>query len=345
MEKKHKYNIKLITIILLVLMAFVVLWVWMTLDNQIRLGDKIESFESKEDRPLVGVILKALDSDHWRMIKKGAEDAALEYGMDIVVLAPDRENNVSMQFQMIKDLMDLDIDILCVAPSDSLEIIPLLQDVNAKGIDIYTIDTNVKDMTSIISFIGTNNYEAGYIAGKRMQLKLDDTSKVLIVTGVLSQQTHLSRVQGFVVALKDSKVEIVEIVEADSDSTLAYEKMVKLLEQYSDIDGVFITSALMTLGVIEAVKPDEGFEDLVIIGFDIQKELLFDLEQGYVDSIMSQSPYDIGYKAVENAYSHLNGEKVSKNIETESILITKDNLDEYKYLFNPDLPVYNLPAE
>jgi ribose transport system substrate-binding protein len=52
-----------------------------------------------------------------------------------------------------------------------------------------------------------------------------------------------------------------------------------------------------------------------------------------------QKPFTIGYLGVKTMVNHLRGEKVPARIDTGSILVTKENLDqpEIRELLSPDL--------
>lgn len=310
------------------------LMVWMIFRYQIGImGVIVEDYGSIDNRPVVGVVLKANDSEHWRLVKKGAEDAGEALNSRVMVMSPDKESNAAMQFQIIRDLATMGIDALCVAPNDSGEILPVLEEVADDGILIITMDTNADEMENVLSYVGTDNYSAGFIAGERMVKRLDGCGEVLIIAGVLNQLTHGERVRGFSDAIINSDISIVDILEADSDYDMAYVKVESYLTEYPMLEGLFVTSDLMTMGAVKAIEDNKSNRTFTIIGFDVQKESLVLISENLVDSIVSQSPYDIGYKAVTLAVKSIYGEKIPNYIETNAVLITKEDVSSYKFLF------------
>ncbi|HYE81625.1 MAG TPA: sugar ABC transporter substrate-binding protein [Clostridia bacterium] len=279
----------------------------------------------------VGVVLKALDSEHWQTMKKGADKAAKDLGVDVIVLAPDKEANVDMQFRIIEDLILHQLDAICIAPCDSANVTPIIKEANTKDIPVFTIDTNAD--TEVISFIGTNNYLAGKMAGERMLDILDGKGSIVLITGVLEQQTHRDRCLGFKEVLEGSEIKIIEQRQANSETELAMKVMNQLIKEHNNIDAVFVTNALMGLGVLEAINDNGKTDEIKVIGFDIQQELLESIKNGSVDSVIAQNPYSMGYDTVKAAVTYLRGGSVESYIDTGTELVTNQNVNKYIELF------------
>ncbi|NDL67172.1 sugar ABC transporter substrate-binding protein [Anaerotalea alkaliphila] len=293
-------------------------------------GKGIESLQEGKGKPTVAVVLKALDSEHWERIKKGAERAAREYGADLVVMAPDKESNVAMQFAMVQDLLKEDIDALCIAPCDSEGILPLVTRAKLQGIPVFTIDTNAYDERNIQAFIGTDNYKAGILAGERMREVLPEDGKVAVMTGLLTQQTHGERLRGFRKAMEGSGLEMALVLGGKSESDTAYRATKEFLREGESVDGIFVTNALMAIGVLEALKEEGMTGQIRVIGFDDQKAMLLAVGEGHMDSTITQDPYAMGYLAVESSMRHLRGEALQKHIETPAGIVSLDNLEAYR---------------
>ena len=107
----------------------------------------------------IGVVLKALDSEHWLTVKKGAEKAAEDEGIDVAVLAPEKESNVEQQFKIIENLIQKKVDALVIAPCDSTGVNPFIETANKLKIPVFTVDTNAD--ADIVSFAGTDNKMGG----------------------------------------------------------------------------------------------------------------------------------------------------------------------------------------
>lgn len=283
--------------------------------------------QEREEKLRIGIVLKALDSEHWLTVKKGAEKAAEEAGVEVVVLAPDKESNVEMQFRIIEDLIMQKVDALGIAPCDSQGVIPFIEEANNSGIPVFTIDTNAD--ADVVSFIGTDNAMGGKMAGERIVEILGGKGKVALITGVPGQQTHRDRSSGFKQGVEGSEVELIAEQPANSESAMAMNVMENILQSTPDIDAVFCTNALMALGAMEAIDAKGKLGQVKIIGFDTQVDIMTAVKEGKVDSIVAQSPYNMGYETVKNAVKHVKGEQVSNRVDTGTDLITKENVDQY----------------
>ena len=78
----------------------------------------------ERDRPRVALVLKTLNSPFFIDLQKGAEAAAARLGVTLVVQAAEREMDVEKQMQIIENLVQTGVAVLCVAPSGSREIVP-----------------------------------------------------------------------------------------------------------------------------------------------------------------------------------------------------------------------------
>lgn len=276
----------------------------------------------------IGVVVKALDSEHWLTVKKGAEAAAKEENVDIIVLAPDKESNVEQQFRIVEDLIQQKVSALAIAPCDSTGIVPIIQKANSAKIPVITVDTNAD--ADVISFVGTDNAMGGKMSGERIVKILNGKGKVALITGVPGQQTHRDRVTGFKDAIKASPdIKLVSEQPANSESALAMTVMENILESNPDLEAVFCTNALMALGAVEAIDAKGKSGKVKVIGFDTQTDALNMVKQGKIDSMVAQSPYNMGYQAIKNAVAHLNGKGAQKRVDTGTELITKENVDKY----------------
>jgi ribose transport system substrate-binding protein len=277
----------------------------------------------------VAVILKALDSEFWMDAKAGAEEAGKALGITVDVKAPDKESNVEQQFKIIEDCISQGYDALAIAPCDSAGVVPIIEDASAKGIPVVTIDTDA-DTDAKLSFIGTDNKAGGAMAAARMieLLKDKQNAKVAMITGVPGQQTMRDRSEGFKTAIAAAKnITLVTEQPADSDPGKALTVMENILTTYPDLDGVFILNATMTIGSLEAVA--NANSKVKIIGFDSSSDALKAVKDGKVDSVIAQSPYNMGKYSVETLKKILNKENYDKRVDTGTELITAENVDQY----------------
>src|SRR5262249_21971492 len=129
-------------------------------------------------KPTVALVVKTLNNPFFIEMQKGAEEAAGKVGVTVVVQAADREVDVERQMEIDEDLIERKVSALCVAPSGSREIVPVIVKANKAGIPVLIVDTRVDEKAlaaaggKIATFIGSDNYDGGKIAGTFLAEKL-----------------------------------------------------------------------------------------------------------------------------------------------------------------------------
>jgi len=100
------------------------------------------------------------------------------------------------------------------------------------------------------------------------------------------------------------------------------------LAKNPDIKGVFATNLFSAEGTASGVREAGKSGDVKIVGFDAGPARVEQLEKGDVQALIAEKPADIGAQGVEQAVKALNDEETTPEIGTESVTITKDNLQE-----------------
>ena len=92
----------------------------------------------------IALVTKELASEWWQRVKSGAEEAARAVpGVNLAVLAPEREVNIDQQVSILEDQITRGISALAVAPAGVAEILPVLDKAKAAGIPVLIVDTDV----------------------------------------------------------------------------------------------------------------------------------------------------------------------------------------------------------
>jgi ribose transport system substrate-binding protein len=282
--------------------------------------------------PRIALVLKTLNNPFFIDMKKGAEDKAKQLGVDLTVQAAEREVDVEKQMQIIENLIQTKVAALCVTPSGSREIVPAIEKANRAGIPVVIVDTRVDPKTmsestgKIATFIGSDNYEGGKLAGEFIAKKLGGKGKVAILEGIPGHETGDSRLKGFREAIKAAPgIEIVASQTANWERDQGFNVFQNILQSHPDIQAVFACSDLMALGAVEAIAAAKKTGQITVIGFDASDEARKAVLSGTMDATVAQSPAEMGALAVENAYRVIKGEQVKEEFVVPIKLITKEN--------------------
>ena len=164
------------------------------------------------------------------------------------------------------------------------------------------------------------------MAAAFMAKNLPEGSEVSVISGSANQTAHIKRTAGFIDYIeKNSSLKIGTTLAAETQYRQAMTQAEKLLRERSNTRGIFVTSAIMTLGVIEAT---ENFP-VMIVGVDTQNNAIMAVKNGSIDAMISQDGHESGRLAIEVVAAHLNNQPVQKNNFIANELITADNAEHF----------------
>ena len=93
-------------------------------------------------------------------------------GDELISLDP--QNSNEKQISQIEDLISQGIVALFVNPVDKDGIIAALDEVKAADIPMFGFDTEVADMSYLVTYAGSDNYNAGKVCGEDLVAKCPD---------------------------------------------------------------------------------------------------------------------------------------------------------------------------
>jgi len=284
--------------------------------------------------PRIALVMKTLNNPFFISMQKGAEEAAERLGVNLIVQAAEREVDVEKQMQIIENLIQTRVDAICVAPSGSKEIIPAIAKANEAGIPVLVVDTRVDAQAAkeagiqIATFIGSDNYEGGRIAGEYLVQLFNGKAKVAILEGIPGHETGDARLRGFLYAIKDEPgIEVVASQPANWERDQGFNVFQNILQAHPDVQALFACNDMMALGAVEAIAAAGKTGEIVVIGFDAVEDARKAIAEGKMEASVAQFPYEMGKTAVETAVKILNGESVPDYIPVKIELIRKENVE------------------
>jgi len=280
-------------------------------------------------RPRVALVMKTLNNPFFIDMQRGAEKAAKDLDVDLVVQAADRETDVERQMQIVENLIQAHVGALALTPSGSREVVPVVGKANAAKIPVVIVDTRLDQKAATdagvktASFVGSDNYRGGQIIGEYLVKVANGRAKVAILEGIPGHETGDSRVRGFKDAIKGSPgVTIVASQPANWERDQGFQN---ILQAHADIDTVFACNDIMALGAIEAISAAGKAGQIRVLGFDAIDDARRAITDGKMTATVAQYPDEMGRAAIEAAVKAMKGEAVPADIGVRIGLITKEN--------------------
>jgi ribose transport system substrate-binding protein len=267
----------------------------------------------------------------------GADEAAKAAGATLDVQGPDKFD-ATLQNPMLDAVAAAKPDALLVAPNDVKASTPPLKRIQDAGTKVVLVDTQVDDTAIGVSRIATNNELGGEKAAEALQtLGLKSGAKVLNISVKPGISTTDARDQGFRKKAKELGYVLVSDTQySNNEASKAAQIITASLAKDPDIAGVFASNLFTAQGVATGVKQAGKSGAVKVVGFDAGPDQIKQLQAGDVQALVAQKPYDIGKQGVEQALAALSGGSVTAKIETESLVVTKDNMaqpDVAKYIY------------
>lgn len=269
----------------------------------------------------------------------GAKEAAVAAGATLNVQGPDKFD-ATLQNPMLDAVAASKPDALLVAPNDRTASAGPLKNIQNGGAKVVLVDTIVDDATIGVSRIATNNELGGEKAAEALSvLGLTKGAKVLVISTDPGVSSVDARVAGFGKKAAELGFVLVSDTQYSHNTAATAAQVVSAaLAKDPDLAGVFATNLFTAQGVATGVK-QAGAKNTKVVGFDAGPDQIKQLEAGDVHALVAQKPYDIGLQGVQQAMAAINGQPVTASIETESVVVTKGNMNDpevNKYIYKSD---------
>lgn len=163
-------------------------------DKKLEETNSSETRSSKHHFVLIG---EEMGHDYWRLVGEGAKKAESRYDVVVQYEGGPKRSNPDEQLKLFDMAIKSKVDgIIIQALND--EFTPMINKAVKKGIPVITIDTDAPESMRS-TYIGTDNYKAGQMAGQALIEDTDGKAIIGIVTGGMDKDNHQHqlRLEGF----------------------------------------------------------------------------------------------------------------------------------------------------
>ena len=308
-------------------------------------GDK-RATKPASSRLTLAVIPKGTTHEFWKSVYAGAAKAARELDVDIIWKGALKEDNREAQISVVEDFISRRVSGIVLAPLDDTALCAPVASAKHNGIPTVIFDSALKS-DQIVSFVATDNYVGGKLAGKCLADLLAGKGKVVMLRYQEGSASTMQREQGFLDAIKEYPgIEIVSANQYGGATTeTAYRASENMLAPLKapqgglSVQGIFCPNESTTFGMLRALQDASLAGKVRYVGFDSSAKLVEALRTGQINGLVLQNPIRMGYLGVCTMVKHLRGQAVDKRIDTGAKLATRENMDqpEIKELLEPKL--------
>src|SRR5690349_8694483 len=166
----------------------------------------------------IAVIPKGTTHEFWKSINAGAVKAQRELNdqgtkVDIIWKGPLREDDRDQQIQVVEGFMARHVSAIVLAPLDSQALVKPVHNAIAAKVPVVIMDSDLKS-DRYVSFVATDNYKGGQLAGEHMGKLLGGKGNVILLRYAVGSASTEAREAGFLDALK-SKFPDIKLISSD----------------------------------------------------------------------------------------------------------------------------------
>jgi ribose transport system substrate-binding protein len=277
----------------------------------------------------IGVVLNALDNQFFEAMFEGIRAEARHRGALAAVRAPRNNVDLDAQAAQLRALVAGGKDCYAVAPVGATNLVRPLRGVKRPIVVVNSaIDPAAARAAALRlrTYIGTNDFAAGKMAGIEMASILHRHGNVALVGGVAANLNNHLRLGGFERGIRGTGVKVVARVNADWIRVKAELATERILRAHPRLSGIFAANDLMALGAVDAVRGLGKSAQIKVIGLDGITDALAAVHAGSMSATVSQYPYLMGVMAVEACVAAVRGARLPARVDAPIALVTKANV-------------------
>ena len=255
----------------------------------------------------------------WDIVRKGAEDAAERYGVDLQYSG---DPDAARQSQLAQQAVDQATDGMALTFAKGEALQGVTQNAVDAGIPVVGFNGGMEDALEYgaFTFVGQDDGLAGEALG---DLLTDEGFTHPIC--VIQEQGHVgleARCAGVKKKVPDAEVLYVQ----GTDMTQVSSTVTAKLQSTADADVIIGLGAPFTLTILDAVE--ETGSEAKVASFDLNADLAQAVADGDVLATVDQQPYLQGYIAIESLWLQHNGGFVlggGQPVYTGPTIVDQDN--------------------
>lgn len=262
----------------------------------------------------------------WRVQQNAEIKAAAAKHPEIKVIFKDAQNDTLRQIYEIEEFVRQKVNLIIVSPKETQPLTAPVARAMAAGIPVIVLDRRILG-TNYTCFIGGDNKQIGYAAGKWIVQALHGKGNVVELMGLMTTTPGQQRHLGFREAIAGTDVQVIFKADMQWLQSVARMEMESALDRFPHIDLVFAANDDGAHGAYLAAQAEGRAKDMLFVGIDgLPQEGVAWVKQGILNATF-QYPTG-GAEAIAEASKILHGEKVSKDIVLGSRMFDQANVGQ-----------------
>lgn len=289
-----------------------------------------EQYAAAAEMDLTLAMLWAGAGEWYNGMTDGAKSECEKMGIEIVTTA-DAEFDPAQQATQIETALSLSPDIMLTLPVDPVSGTTAFQPAVDAGVKIVFADNSVNDYVGgeqYVSVVTGDQYGMGRTCAELIAESIGGAGKIGIIYYDADYTVTNNRDNQFVRSILEDypEIEIVSMM-GFAEETATGEVASAMLVQNPDLDAIYVSWDVAAEPVVAEIRSAGYDTKLVTIDLGGNNDLEMAMD-GIVYGKSADMPYQIGATMVKLAVLDLLGEETPTYVVSDSIRMTKDNIEE-----------------
>ena len=311
----------------------------------------LASVAMAEDKPVIAFVPKVMGQAWWDYVESGVHAWEEETGYEVIYKGPTTVD-AAQQVQIMTDLVNQGIDILCFSANDPNACEAICKQAMESG--IIVISTESSTMTNIdFDVEAFDDAGLGAFLMDQLAAQMGEEGEYCTMVGSMTMESHNNWADAAVARQQEAypNMTLVEDarVSSESDAEIAYQKTKELKEKYPELKGILGTSSFDAPGAARAIEEMGLTGKMFAISVAMPSETKDYLEEGTLQAVGLWDPALTAKVMLNVAVAMYNGEEITEGFDCGyegydnvklsgkviigegSLAITKDNVNDFTF--------------
>lgn len=280
-----------------------------------------------QDKLKIGMTFQELNNPYFVSMQEALNEAAASLGAEVVVT--DAGHDVAKQISDVEDMLQQNIDILLLNPTDSAGIEAAVHAAKAAGVTVVAVDANANG--PVDTFVGSKNRDAGYLSCKYLGEAIGGKGEVAILDGI-PVVPILQRVEGCKAALAEfPDIQLVDTQNGRQDRSVALGVVENMIQSKPNLAGIFSVNDGGAMGALAAIQGSG--KDIKLTSVDGAPEAVKAITEGgpFIETT-AQFPRDQVRVGLAMALAQKWGARVvPKEVPIDVMVVDKENAADFSW--------------
>lgn len=252
-----------------------------------------------QDKPKVAFVPQLIGIPYFNAMEAGGKRAAEELGVEFIYSGPVDTNPVD-QLQIVQNLIDQGVNAVSVSVLDASAIAPVVEAANAKGVKLFTSDSDAPDSGRAVYVAQATDEGLGSTIIDELVKRIGEDAKI----GIVSGEATASNLNAWIAFMqkqakeKYPKLTLLEPQYAGGTAQRAAQIAGDLMTANPDLKGIIAVASSTCPGVAQAIETAGKIGTVVGTGYCSPNTARAYIKSGSFGFSVLWDPAQLGYLTV-----------------------------------------------